>query len=231
MPVEPPVERAENNLTTTSSSRLAIGHPSKDCPPPGNRLGGPCAPTVPSAPPVTLDPTSESTGKGESFPVKLGDIGLIGRTRQPVAVSSWAYHWHRRGERKPQGIVSCSSTSRCSSPLSLPFFHLRSDLLRLVSGNGTSESQRLKSDRVVQLNRHEKARSAAPSLKTPTRCIKTPPPFSHKSRDFRVAFLYLGFISRAPCQCAIARACIATVPSFVNQRKNQKRPHHPPCSK
>src|SRR6266699_6364433 len=33
---------------------------------------------------------------------------------------------------------------------------------------------------------------------------KTTPPFSHKFRNFRVAFL-LAFISRASCQCAIAR--------------------------
>jgi hypothetical protein len=34
---------------------------------------------------------------------------------------------------------------------------------------------------------------------------KTPPPFSHKFRNFRVAFLHLAFISRTSCQCTIAR--------------------------
>ena len=64
-----------------SPSRLAIRIAQRMARP-ENRLGGGGlgALTVPSAPPVSLDPPFKSAVRGESFTAKFGDIGRIRRT-------------------------------------------------------------------------------------------------------------------------------------------------------
>lgn len=113
---------------------------------PENRLGGLCAAPFPQPHPQGSIHRSRAQGKGECFSAKFGDIGRMGRTRQPVRVepptSAANTNLKASSRARPTGV---------RHPLtSLPFFHLRSDLLRLFSGNGTSGSHRLKSDRMVQ---------------------------------------------------------------------------------
>jgi len=90
---------------------------------------------------VTFSPPIQ-VGGAYYFPSKFGDIGRMGRrTRRTDPPTN-------RGERKPQGTVSCSA-SRCSSPLtSLPFFiSALTCSVFFREAVGLSESQRLKSDK------------------------------------------------------------------------------------
>jgi hypothetical protein len=142
-----PVERAENNPTTASPSRLAIGHRSKDCPAREltwwyllrsyRSLSSTCKarPTIHHSRAqvgVNVFPRNSATSgewRGRGNPLRIQVEPLTGAANANLKASSRA---------QPAGV---------RHPLtSLPFFHLRSDLLRLFSGNGTSESQRLKSD-------------------------------------------------------------------------------------
>jgi hypothetical protein len=79
---------------------------------------------------------------------------------------------------------------------------------------------------------NETADLLPPSVHYPHPVYKTPPPFSHKFRDFRVAFLLLAFyFSKPHANVPIARARLyGSVVQFVNQRNNQKRPHPPGLS-
>lgn len=77
-------------------------------------------------------------------------------------------------------------------------FHLRSDLLRPFSGNGTSEEPTTQVRQDGSMNSHEKrARSTALrrfiTANPPRPVHKTPPPFSHKFRNLRVGFPHLAY--------------------------------------
>jgi hypothetical protein len=235
-----PVERAENNPTTASPSRLAIGHRSKDCPAREltwwhllrsyRSLSSTCKarPTIHHSRAqvgVNVFPRNSATSgewRGRGNPLRIQVEPLTGAANANLKASSRA---------QPAGV---------RHPLtSLPFFHLRSDLLRLFSGNGTSESQRLKSDQ-DGFNEQSMKRPICSRLRRfitanckplpPHPMYKNPSTLSHtSSATSELLFFILLLFPEPHANVVRSSACVVTVPSFVNQRENQKR-HHPPGS-
>ena len=234
-----PVERAENNFTIASASRLAIGHRSRDCQPREPTWWSPASLPLPF-PQLHLQGAihhhSIAQVGDECFPAIFGDIGRMGRTWPTRCGFKWSLPLATSAANANLKASSRARPSGVRHPLtSLPFFHLRSDLLRLffletvLPRANDSAGQTRPETRMRLMNRHETARSAAaaaPSIhhcKLPhtclstrwsplySRCIKPLHPFSHKFRDFRVAFSHLALISRASCQCStITHACASS---------------------